>query len=204
MGRALAAPLLAALAGCAGAMSGAPEPVTDPVLLAPGGATLEAANGASWRLVTDRVMGGVSDGDLRPGRHQGRECLRLTGAVSTANNGGFVQMALDLGGDAPLDAGAYRGIELEVAGNGEAYNVHLRTRGLWLPWQSYRAGFTAEAQWRTLRLPLTAFEAYRTDRAFDPGALVRLGIVAIGRDFQADLCVAGVRFYGASEEAPRP
>lgn len=159
------------------------------------GHTLEATGGQSWRLVTDQVMGGVSRGELRPDRVGGRDCLRLTGAVRTANNGGFVQMALDLGGDEALDATGFDGIELEVAGNDEAYNVHLRTRGLWLPWQAYRAEFRAGPEWRRVRLPFAAFAAHGTGRAFRPEALVRIGIVAIGRDFEADLCVARVGFY---------
>jgi hypothetical protein len=156
---------------------------------------LTASHGGSWRLVTDQVMGGVSDGRLRGDRHQGRDCLRLLGSVSTANNGGFVQMVLDLAGGEAFDATAYTGIALLVAGNGERYNLHLRTSDVWLPWQSYRASFVATPEWRELRIPFTEFEAYRTSRRLRPDRLVRLGLVAIGRDFEADLCLGGARFY---------
>jgi hypothetical protein len=160
-----------------------------------GSADLQASHGGTWRLVTDQVMGGVSHGQLQADRHLGRDCLRLRGAVSTANNGGFVQMALDLAAGAPFDASAYSGVALQVAGNGEAYNLHLRTSDLGLPWQSYRASFVAAPDWQEVRIPFSALQAYRTDRPFRASRLVRLGLVAIGREFQADLCLGALRLY---------
>jgi hypothetical protein len=150
---------------------------------------------AQWRLVTDGVMGGVSQGRLQPARQGDRECLRLSGDVRTENNGGFVQMALDLSAESALQAESFDGIRLWVAGNDENYNVHLRTADLWLPWQSYRAGFLATPDWQVIELPFDAFTAYKTGSAFRVDRLRRIGIVAIGRAFHADLCVAGVSFY---------
>jgi hypothetical protein len=164
---------------------------------------LQASHGGAWRLVTDQVMGGVSAGQLTADRNRGRACLRLRGEVSTANNGGFVQMALDLAGGEPFDASAYAGIALQVAGNGERYNLHLRTSSLWLPWQSYRASFVATPAWQEVKLPFSQLEPYRTTSRFRPDRLVRLGLVAIGRDFQADLCVGAVRLY-RDAGAPAP
>ena len=57
---------------------------------------LVATIGTRWQLVTDRVMGGVSDGTLVRETVSGRPALRMRGDVSLENNGGFVQMALDL------------------------------------------------------------------------------------------------------------
>ena len=159
--------------------------------------TLTSSLGTQWRLVTDQVMGGVSEGSLTPENHRGRRCLRLQGGVSTANNGGFVQMALPLAADATYDATAYTGIELQVTGNNERYNLHIRTASLWLPWQSYRASFEATPEWTTVRIPFTALKPYKTSRAFRPDQLEQLGLVAIGREFQADLCLAAVRLYQA-------
>lgn len=159
------------------------------------GGSLRASIGTEWRLVTDRVMGGVSEGELALDRYQGRNCLRMRGNVSTANNGGFVQMALPLSDQGDFDATQYTGVELEVAGNNEAYNLHIRTSGLWLPWQSYRAGFRATHDWQTLRFPFSELEPYKTRKKFQQSRLVRIGLVGIGRDFQADLCVAAVKLY---------
>ncbi len=151
----------------------------------------ETALGTRWEMVTDGVMGGVSRGQLRPAEVGGRAALRMTGEVSLANNGGFVQMAMDLAPSGLLDAGGWRGIALDVAGNGEGYGVHLRTDAAVRPWQSWRQGFVA-GDWGRVFLPFEGFAPHRIEAALDPGRLRRLGIVAIGRAFSADLAVGGV------------
>jgi len=95
-------------------------------------------------LFTDQVMGGVSKGTMVRDAVAGRAAIRMRGDLSLENNGGFVQIALDLspyGG--VVDASAWSGIELDVFGNGEEYGVHLRTDALTRPWQSYRQIFSA-------------------------------------------------------------
>ena len=148
-----------------------------------------------WRLVTDGVMGGVSKGTLTKSNVAGRQCLRLRGDVSLKNNGGFIQAALDIDATPAADASDYLGIMLEVYGNGEAYNLHLRSRDVWLPWQSYRASFVAPASWQTIKLPFSAFNGYRIDKPLDLARLKRIGIVAIGREFAADLCIGSLALY---------
>jgi hypothetical protein len=153
-------------------------------------------NRACWRLVTDGVMGGVSDGRMQLAQIDGRPCLRLTGEVSTLNNGGFIQASLDLdsaGGQ--FDARSYRGIEIDVFGNDETYNLHLRSADTRIVWQSYRASFQAPARWQTVRLPFAELQAHRIEKPLDLSRLRRLGLVAIGREMQADLCLARISFY---------
>jgi complex I intermediate-associated protein 30 (CIA30) len=157
---------------------------------------LSANLGTQWRLVTDQVMGGVSNGELNLDDYKGKKCLCMRGNVSTDNNGGFVQIALDLSQGEPLDASAYTGVEFSVAGNNELYNVHFRTTDLWLPWQSYRFTFKASPEWQTIRIPFADLEAYRTTTKFRQDKLKRIGLVGIGRNFKADLCVALIKFYG--------
>lgn len=151
--------------------------------------------GTQWQLVTDQVMGGISDGELALDNYNNRNCLRMRGDVSTENNGGFVQIALPLSEQDEFDASNYTGIELVVAGNNEPYNIHIRTSGLWFPWQSYRFTFQATTDWQTLRFPFTEARPYKTGKRFQQQRLMRIGLVGIGRDFQADLCVASVKFY---------
>lgn len=157
--------------------------------------SLRSTLGSEWRIVTDGVMGGVSQGRLSLEKIEGRDCLRLRGNVSLENNGGFVQAALDLPEDSLRNISDYGGLLIEVYSNNERYNVHLRTRDMWLPWQSYRATFTAVERWRSLRLPFADFEAHRIDKALDLRRLKRIGLVAIGREFEADLCLGGIAFY---------
>lgn len=155
-----------------------------------------ASNGASWQLIADGVMGGISKGTMRWEEVQGRKTIRMQGDVSLENNGGFIQIALDLApGGAPVDASGWSGIEIDVVGNGENYNLHLRTANVMRPWQSYRQAFVATPSWQTCRLPFAKFEAYRIEARLDLTSLRRIGIVAIGRAFHADIAVGGVRFF---------
>jgi hypothetical protein len=158
--------------------------------------------GTSWRLITDNVMGGVSSGRLTMDAREGRPCLRLQGDVRLENSGGFVQVALDVKREGALDASNYTGVQLEVFGNGEAYNVHLRSDDVWLPWQSYRATFYALPGWHTVRLPFADFDGYRIFTALDLKHLERIGIVAIGRAFAADLCLASLALYRDEPASP--
>jgi len=151
--------------------------------------------GTSWRVITDTVMGGKSRAELALDSVDNRACLRLRGDVSLENNGGFVQAALDLEGTRAVDASAYKGLVLDVYGNEEDYNLHLRTDDVWLPWQSYRSEFQAPAGWHTVRLPFDSFEGYRIGSKLDLKHLKRIAIVAIGKAYKADLCVALVALY---------
>ena len=148
-----------------------------------------------WRLVTDAVMGGKSRGDMRSETRDGRECVCLSGDVSTRNDGGFIQLALDLDDAIARRAADFSGIRLDVLGNGESYNLHLRTADLWLPWQSYRASFVTTSEWRSVQLPFTTFRPYKTGASLRPARLKRIGVVAIGRPFAAAICIAGLGFY---------
>ena len=49
-----------------------------------------------WIFFTDRVMGGISSGKLEVDSENGSKFYRMTGDVSTANNGGFIQFRADL------------------------------------------------------------------------------------------------------------
>ena len=87
-----------------------------------------------------------------------------------------------------------KGVELDVFGNDEEYGIHLRTEDLTRPWQSYRQSFRAEPQWRTVQFRFQDFVPYRIDVPLDTRRLRRIGVVAIGRAFSADLAVGGLRY----------
>ncbi|GGX51853.1 hypothetical protein GCM10007385_20620 [Tateyamaria omphalii] len=148
-----------------------------------------------WEYVADTVMGGVSSGQAVRQVVQGRDAIRLTGSVSLDNNGGFVQIASDLADGAVFDASGYTGIALDVVGNGETYDLRLRTDALTRPWQSFRTEFTAPREWSTHKVPFDTFIAHRTEARFDVRRLRRIGILAIGREMQADIAVSAVRLY---------
>jgi len=170
--------------------------MTDPILDDLRNPHPQAATGTRWELVTDGVMGGVSRGSLVRTEIDGRPALRMTGDVRLENDGGFVQMALDLAPDGSgIDARGFEGLMLDVLGNGESYNLHLRTADVARPWQSYRHGFTAPPRWTTVALPFAGFTPHRLDAPLDLSTLRRIGIVAIGRAFAADVAIAGLRFF---------
>ena len=155
-----------------------------------------ANSSVHWRLVTDAVMGGVSRGTVANETLDGREAIRMRGDVSTENNGGFVQIALDLAPETgSFDAGGFTGLEMDLFGNRESYGAHLRTTDLTRPQQSYRQSFVATPHWQTLQLPLVQFMPHRIDIPLNVRRLRRIGLVAIGREFAADLAVARLAFY---------
>ena len=147
-----------------------------------------------YRFISDQVMGGVSEGEARVEREGGVPYLHLTGTVSTANRGGFLQARVKL--DAPIPQEA-RGVVLRVRGTGGRYFVHLRTRGTLLPWQYYQAGFETTSDWQEVRIPFTAFAASGAllRDTPDPTSVTSLAAVAYGRDHVADLSFRWVGLY---------
>jgi hypothetical protein len=141
-------------------------------------------------------MGGISEASVSYDTIDDRPCFRLTDDVHLEHNGGFLQAALDLqpSGET-LDASDYTGVRLIVRGNGEKYSIHLRTPDNLRSWQSYRAHFTAGADWETIDLPFEDFAAHRVNTPLDITRLRRIGLVAIGRAFHADLAVCELGFY---------
>ncbi len=155
------------------------------------GPGLTAGNGNDWRCICDTVMGGVSAARLARTTLDGVRALHLTGTVSLENNGGFVQMSLDLASPgAVLDASRFSGLALWVMGNTERYNLHLRSPDMTRVWQSWRAEFTAPETWTRLYIPFTSFQPHRTEIPVTPARLARIGLVAIGREMRADLALS--------------
>ena len=147
-----------------------------------------------WRFFTDEVMGGVSTGQVVFAQEGGQTFARMTGRVSTANRGGFIQMRLDLASAPPEGT---TGVRLLVRGNGQRYFVHLRAAGTILPWQYYQAGFDVSKGWSEVRLPLDAFTASGALLRAVPRAdsLRSVAVVAYGRDHDAAIDVREVGFY---------
>ena len=155
-----------------------------------------------WEFIADTVMGGVSSGTVQFLSIDVQGFLKLTGTVSTANNGGFIQarLPLDQTTTNPLPANA-QGIWLKTRGNGQKYFVHVRTSGTLLPWQYYQASFEATRDWRVIELPWASFNP----SGGLSGSLLRdepraqkvksIAIVAFGRDHEADVEVAEIGYY---------
>ena len=147
-----------------------------------------------WEFIADDVMGGVSKGSVSFERESGIGYARMTGRVSTANNGGFLQFRKRL--DQRLSDEA-TGVRLIARGNNENYFIHLRTSGTMLPWQYYQSGFEVTGTWKELKLPLDRFKASSSLLRQTPKAssIKSVGVVAFGRDYDADIQVRELGFY---------
>ena len=145
-----------------------------------------------WRFITDQVMGGVSSGKLQFEVVQEQIVARMTGDVSTKNNGGFIQFRRKM-----TAVKGFNGVEIRARGNGEKYFIHLRTSGTVLPWQYYQASFDATDEWRVIRIPFDKFVGSSDwlDDVIYPPSIRSLGIVAYGRDHQADISVSIAGFF---------
>lgn len=157
--------------------------VADPMLID------DFSDGAEtrWRYVSDRVMGGISDGGASIGASDGVTYAQLRGMVSTANNGGFIQLRQDLDTRLPAEA---IGITLRARGNGATYYIHIRPDAARRPWQFYQAAFETSTDWQEIILPWSAFKPQGgLDAAFAPSDLRSIGIVAYGADYEASLDV---------------
>jgi hypothetical protein len=154
---------------------------------------------ANWRFVADGVMGGLSQGEIGSMSLSGMKCVCLQGKVSLANQGGFVQMKLDLAANPSPNWLDYQGILLEVLGDGQSYNLHLRTYQLERPWQSFRVSFLTASHWQSIYLPFSRFLPHRTTAVFNPAMVRTIGVVAIGQAGPVKICVARLALYNNLE-----
>ncbi|WP_414980194.1 CIA30 family protein [Congregibacter sp.] len=155
-----------------------------------------ASNGFQWQYISDTVMGGVSQGAARHGVLASRPALQLGGTVSLENNGGFIQVALDLGAlGETVDASAARGIAVCLCGDGGSYAINLRTADTQRPWQSYRSRMDSTEEWKTHYLPFSDFIAHRIEKPLDRCRLRRIGLISIGDPGPARVAVSRLALY---------
>ncbi len=150
---------------------------------------------AKWCFVTDKVMGGLSKGSLEVIREGNNYFYRMTGELSLENNGGFIQFRTKIENH-PADK-SYEGVRMRIRGNNQEYAVHIRTKYLMLPWQYYQSVFQASDQWTTVEIP---FESFKKSNFYQPSSVVSqdiktIGIVAIGREFRAQIDLASIELY---------
>lgn len=153
--------------------------------------------GTRWQGITDRVMGGRSDMIVRIVGEEKDSSLYMGGQVSLENNGGFIQVRLYLdshGG--PVDLREYDGIKLRVKGNGEFYNVHLKTADALFPWSYYYFSFKVTGQWQDFKIPFLKFKADNMlSERIDQANVISIALVAAKKAFEAELYVKEIYFY---------
>ena len=151
-----------------------------------------------WQFYTDQVMGGVSEGRAILLSGPEGPYVRLEGIVSTAHNGGFIQIRTKIM-DGEKDA---EGILLKVRGNGQNYYIHLNTNEtIFLPQQYryyYQAIFPTSKDWTEVKLPFsTDFKRSnaKISKSFDGYQVRTIGILSYGKDHNALLEVSYLSFY---------
>ena len=144
----------------------------------------------NWAYLADTVMGGVSQGSAE----FSAGVLRLTGKVSTKNNGGFIQIRTRVD---PAESLGKKGIKIKVKGNGEVYYLHVRNASARLPWQYYTASFQTNEKWKDITISFDEFEKSATlmPRKLKPDSIKTIGLVAYGKDHNADVSIANLEFY---------
>ena len=168
---------------------------------------IEPIMAKEWKYQSDQVMGGVSQGDVSLVQDGDMFFFRLTGDVSTKNNGGFVQFRskislfnkpemFQLIHKADKDGEGLEGVRLNVRGNGETYHVMIRTYFTWSPSDYYYHTFDTSPNWQQVDLPFKKFKSskYR-ERGLEVDQIRDFAVVAYGRDFQSDVSVSEISFY---------
>ncbi|MDP2520097.1 CIA30 family protein [Shimia thalassica] len=156
--------------------------------------TFENAPQTRWEFFADTVMGGVSTGQVSFETENGAAFVHMTGQVSTENRGGFIQVRTLLSEAPAKDA---QGVRLVTRGNGGKYFIHLRTSGTVLPWQYYQGSFDTTTGWTEIRIPFSAFKASGSmlRSKVQAKSVKSIGIVAFGRDHQAEVDVKEIGLY---------
>ena len=153
-------------------------------------------NANYWQYISDQTMGGISNGQAFLEKDGDIFFARLIGNVSTANNGGFIQIRSTLSfvnlfnKNKPL-----KGVRLKTKGNGETYHIFIRTSETRSYSDFYYATFIADEEWEIVDLPFTKFKHRFSNSVLDGNDIQTFGIVAYGRDFISDVSVAEIIFY---------
>ena len=156
-----------------------------------------ADSGKYWQYVSDQVMGGVSDGKVTLEQDGEMYYARLTGNVSTKNNGGFIQLRSGVSfKNSEKDGKNLQGVRLNVRGNGETYEIHITTNDRVYRGDYYSATFKADSDWKMIDLPFNKFKRKRSNNTkLDAKNITRFGIVAYGREYVSDVSVSTIEFY---------
>jgi peptide methionine sulfoxide reductase msrA/msrB len=151
---------------------------------------------SEWVFITDTVMGGISTGKMEIIEYDKRDSLHMKGKISLKNRGGFIQARTNLRPEGkPFDARAFEGIYLQVRGNKEQYSIHLRTKDTRLPWQFYEAEFQTNGSWQEIKVPFKQFKPTSIRKSLDIRYLKTIAIVAIKKEFEADIYIDEIGFY---------
>ena len=153
-------------------------------------------NARYWQYISDQTMGGVSNGQAVLDKDGDMIFARLTGNVSTANNGGFLQIRTNFSFVDLINTNKdLKGVLLNTKGNGETYHIFIRTSEDRSYRDFYSATFITNENWEIVDLPFSEFKHRYSNKSLDGNDIRTFGIVAYGRNFYSDVSVSKISFY---------
>ena len=153
-------------------------------------------NARYWQYISDQTMGGVSNGQAILDKDSDMIFARLIGNVSTANNGGFIQIRTNFSFVDLINTNKdLKGVRLNTKGNGEKYHIFIRTSEDRSYRDFYSATFTTNENWEIVDLPFSEFKHRYSNKSLDGNDIRTFGIVAYGRNFYSDVSVSEIIFY---------
>jgi len=107
--------------------------------------------GKQWEAITDRVMGGVSQGQMVI---TSDKTAIFRGVLSLENYGGFASVRTH---PQNYQLDGYEGLSLRVKGDGKRYRIRLKTDDHFDS-IAYQAGFTTKPEeWIVIQVPFNEF-----------------------------------------------
>lgn len=126
---------------------------------------------STWRVVDDRLMGGVSRSRLD---ETAEEVASFRGQLSLEQGGGFASVRCDF---PPRDLSRERGLSLRVRGDGRTYKLRLRDH-VPVGGADWQARFeTVSGVWITVHLPFDTFAPTSRGKAVPDAEPLDLGSV---------------------------
>ena len=137
-------------------------------------------------------MGGVSSGELDLLNTSKNTFIRLSGTVSTKNNGGFIQYRSDY----DFDEGNFKGIRIKARGIPSEYTFIFEPI-LYLPWQYYSGKFFVTENWKVIEILFDDFKKsnFYQPSKFTSSEIKSIGFVAFGKNFCAQLDIVEAELY---------
>ena len=146
----------------------------------------------NWKFFSDQVMGGKSTGKIEF-YSQKQKYLRMSGNVTTENNGGFIQFRYKI---RKKISNNIKFLQIISRGNNEKYYIHLRTTGTLLPWQYYAKEFKVSRKWEKITINLSDFKrsSFFLRKKIRPSKIKSLAVVAFGKNYDALIEVSEINF----------
>ncbi len=146
-----------------------------------------------WNFISDEVMGGLSTGKFELIKDAEKDFIRLTGVVSTKNNGGFIQFRSDF----DFENQSFSGIRVKARGYPSEYYIHIRTTFLLMPWQYYSGEFSVSEDWQVFEILFDDFKKsnFYQPSKFGSSEIKSIGFVAFGKDFEPKLDIIEAELF---------